>query len=124
MSTYHSAYFSIRTNSLLLVFLKYSRHLCEFCGLSKIPDSSKFIRFKQNFLLDLQLVFDRLVDVTVPICQPIYSVKADMTIFDSCKIEAWLTENNPMFANRIIKQLKAYAKANHFDSNYDPYKAA
>lgn len=47
-----------------------------------------------------------------------------MTIFDSSGIEAWVTENNPKFANRIIKQLKAYAKANHFDSNYDPYKAA
>lgn len=46
-----------------------------------------------------------------------------MTIFDSSGIEAWVTENNPKFAKRIIKQLKAYAKANHFDSNYDPYKA-
>jgi len=74
--------------------------------------------------LDLQSVFDNLVDVTEPICQALDSAKADMTIFDSSGIEAWVTENNPKFANRIIKQLKAYAKANHFDSNYDPYKAA
>jgi len=47
-----------------------------------------------------------------------------MTIFDSSGIEAWVTENNPKYTNRIIKQLKAYAKAHHFDSNYDPYKAA
>jgi hypothetical protein len=47
-----------------------------------------------------------------------------MTIFDTSGIEAWVTENNPKYANKIIKQLKAYAKANHFDSNYDPYKAA
>ena len=47
-----------------------------------------------------------------------------MTIFDSSGIEAWVTENNPKYANRIIKQLKAYAKAMHFDENYDPYKAA
>lgn len=46
-----------------------------------------------------------------------------MTIFDSSGIEAWVTENNPKYANRIIKQLKAYAKAMHFDENYDPYKA-
>ena len=27
------------------------------------------------------------------------------------------------YANRIIKQLKSYAKANNFDDSYDPYKA-
>ena len=36
----------------------------------------------------------------------------------------FVTENNPKYANRIIRQLKAFAKANHLDSNYDPYKAA
>ena len=34
------------------------------------------------------------------------------------------SENNPKYANRIIKQLKAYAKAQGFDKSYDPYKAA
>ena len=33
-----------------------------------------------------------------------------MTIFDTSGIEAWVTENNPKYANRIIKQLKAFAK--------------
>jgi hypothetical protein len=47
-----------------------------------------------------------------------------MTIFDISGIEAWGTENNPKYANRIIKQLKAFAKANNFDKSYDPYKAA
>lgn len=117
-------FFSIPTDALLLVFLKYSSHLREFCGFTKVPDASKITRFKQDFLEDLQLVFDNLVDVTEPICQAIDFEKANMTIFDSSGIEAWVTENNPKFANRIIKQLKAYAKANHFDSNYDPYKAA
>ena len=73
---------------------------------------------------DLQLVFDNLVDVTEPICQAIDSAKADMTIFDSSGIEAFVTENNPKYANRIIKQLKAYAKTQGFDKSYDPYKAA
>jgi len=72
----------------------------------------------------LQLVFDHLVDVTEPICQAIDSTKADMTIFDSSGIEAFVTENNPKYANRIIKQLKVYAKAHGFDKSYDPYKAA
>ena len=47
-----------------------------------------------------------------------------MTIFDSSGIEAFVTENNPKYSNRIIKQLKAYAQAQGFDKNYDPYKAA
>ena len=47
-----------------------------------------------------------------------------MAIFDTSGIEAFVTENNPKYANRIIKQLKAYAKAMNFDKNYDPYKAA
>ena len=115
--------FSIPTDELLLVFLAYSKPLREFCGFSKVPDGSKITRFKQDFLEDLQVVFDNLVDRTEPICQAINSEKADMTIFDSSGIEAFVTENNPKYANRIIKQLKAYAKAKGFDESYDPYKA-
>ena len=116
--------FSIPTDTLLLAFLNYSKPLREFCGFDKVPDASKITRFKQDFLSDLQLVFDKLVDITEPICQSIDSSKADMTIFDSSGIEAYVTENNPKYSNRIIKQLKAYAKAMNFDENYDPYKAA
>ena len=116
--------FSIPTDQLLLAFLAYSKPLREFCGFTKVPDASKIIRFKQDFLDDLQLVFDNLVDVTEPICQAINSAKADMTIFDSSGIEAFVTENNPKYANRIIRQLKVYAKSRGFDKSYDPYKAA
>ena len=116
--------FSIPTDQLLLTFLHYSKPLREFCGFTKVPDASKITRFKQDFLDDLQTVFDNLVDITEPICQAIDSEKADMTIFDSSGIEAFVTENNPKYANRIIKQLKAYAKAKGFDESYDPYKAA
>jgi hypothetical protein len=104
--------------------LHYSKALREFCGFTKVPDASKITRFKQDFLAGLQSVFDRLVDITEPICQAIDAEKAEMTIFDSSGIEAWVKENNPKFANRIIKQLKAYAKAKGFDKSYDPYKAA
>lgn len=47
-----------------------------------------------------------------------------MTIFDSSGIESFVTENNPKYANRIIKQLKAYAKSKGLDKSYHPYKAA
>jgi len=116
--------FSIPTDQLLLTFLHYSKPLRDFCGFSKVPDASKITRFKQGFLEDLQSVFNILVDVTEPICQAIDSAKADMTIFDSSGIEAFVTENNPKYANRIIRQLKAYAKSMGFDKSYDPYKVA
>ena len=116
--------FSIPTDSLLLIFLHYSRHLREFCGFTKVPDASKITRFKQDFLKDLQSVFDNLVDITEPICQDIDNNLASMLLFDTSGIEAYVTENNPKYANRVIKQLKAYAKANNFDDSYDPYKAA
>ena len=107
-----------------MIFLAYSKPLHEFCGFTKVPDASKITRFKQDFLEDLQVVFDNLSDLTEPICQAIDSEKADMTIFDLSGIEAFVTENNPKYANRIIKQLKAYAKVKGLDKSYDPYKAA
>lgn len=106
--------FSIKTDSQLLVFLHYSKALRDFYGFLKVPDPSKITRFKQDFLLDLQSVFDSLLDVTEPICQAI----------DPSSIEAFVQENNPKYANRMIKQLKAYAKATGFNKSYDPYKAA
>ena len=116
--------FSIPTTSLLIVFLKYSQELRDFCGFDAVPDASKFTRFKQDFLLDLQAMFDRLVDLTEPICQRIDKEKASMLLFDTSGIEAWVTENNPKYASRIIKQLKSLKKANGMDDSFDPYKAA
>ena len=116
--------FSIPTTSLLIIFLKYSQELRDFCGFDVVPDASKFTRFKQDFLLDLQSMFDHLVDLTEPVCQRIDLVKASMMLFDTSGIEAWVTENNPKYANRIIKQLKSFKKANGLDDSFDPYKAA
>jgi len=45
--------FSIPTDTLLILFLKYSQELRDFCGFDTFPDGSKFTRFKQDFLLDL-----------------------------------------------------------------------
>ena len=45
---------SIPTDSLLIVFLHYSRHLRLFCGFDKVPDASKITRFKQDFADELQ----------------------------------------------------------------------
>ena len=116
--------FSIPTDSLLIIFLKYSKELREFCGFDKVPDASKITRFKQDFVLDLQSMFNNLVDITEPICQQIDAAKASMTIFDTSGIEAYVTENNPKFSNRIISQLKSYKKAMKLNDSFDPYKAA
>ncbi len=116
--------FSIPADTLLLTFLKFSKELRDFCGFVSVPDPSRLTRFKQDFLPDLQLFFDHLVDVTEPICQKIDTDKAAMTIFDTSGLEAYVTENNPKYAHKIIKQLKAYKKANNLHDSYDPYKAA
>ena len=116
--------YSIPTDTLLIIFLKYSQELRDFCGFDVVPDGSKFTRFKQDFVLDLQSMFDHLVDLTEPICQKLDPALASMTIFDTSGIEAWVTENNPKYANRIIKQLKASKRSHNLDDSYDPYKAA
>ena len=116
--------FSIPTDSLLILFLNYSKDLREFCGFDKVPDTSKITRFKQDFKDDLLATFNKLVDLTEPICHEINDYLASMSIFDSSGIEAYVTENNPKYTNTKVKQLKAYAKAMNYDSNYDPYKAA
>lgn len=92
----------VPTDTLLIVFLKYSQELRGFCGFDVVPDASKFTRFKQDFLMDLQSMFDHMVDMTEPICQKLDPQLAAMTIFDTSGIEAWVTENNPKYANRII----------------------
>lgn len=115
---------SIPTDALLIVFLHYSRHLREFCGFDKVPDASKFTRFKQDFLIDLQAFFDHLVDVTEPVCQAIDSDKASMCIFDTTGIEAWVQENNPKYANSLIRAMKTWAKSKGLGDSFDPYKAA
>ena len=94
----HSAYFLYPYGSESFNFpCLFQTPSCEFCGFTKVLDPSKITSFKQDFLEDLQLVFDNLVDVT---------------------------ENNPKYANRIMKQLKAYAKSMGFDKNYNPYAAS
>ena len=116
--------FSIPTDALLLTFLSYSPPLRRFCGFKKLPDPSKITRFKQDFVNDLQVVFDRLVDLTEPICQEIDPYLASMTIYDSTGIEAYVKENNPKFLNSTIRSMTAFAKAKGLGKDFDPHKAA
>ena len=114
----------VMQHNLLIISLTYSRELREFCGFDKVPDASKFTRFKQDFKDDLKTMFDNLVDLTEPICQDIDSTLASMTIFDTSGVEAYVGENNPKFINALIKKLKAWKVAKGLDDSYDPHKAA
>jgi len=111
--------FSIPSDTLLILFLIMSRELREFCGFDKVPDASKFTRFKQDFIEHIQNLFDILVDCTEPMCRKMDAELADMLIYDPSGIEAYVTENNPKFTNSLIKRIKAAYKDN---PKVDPYK--
>lgn len=102
--------FSIPTDTLLIVFLKYSQELRDFCGFDVVPDASKFTCFKQDLLMDLQSMFDHMVDMTEPICQKLDPHLATMTIFDTSGIEAWVTENNPKIRKPYYQTVKSFCK--------------
>ena len=66
------------------------------------------------------------IGIIIPVHRPDVRPRVDIMgidLFDSSGIEAFVTENNPKYANRIIRQLKAYAKSMGFDKNYNPYTA-
>jgi hypothetical protein len=102
----------IEKDSTLLTILKMSRELREFCGFGKVPDASKITRFKQDFVVYIQKVFENLVEITEPICREIDAKKADYLIYDTTGIEAYVAENNPKFLNSKLNQAKKMSKKN------------
>lgn len=113
--------FSIPTDSLLILFLSICREFRDFCGFSKVPDAPMFTRFKQDFLPYIEMMFQRMVDFTEPICQAIDSSLAKILTFDTSGIELYVTENNPKTLNSLIRRLKSYYKGR---PDVDPYKMA
>ena len=103
--------FNIPTDSLLILILTFSSELRHFCGIDKVPDASKWTRFKQDFCEYIELMFIALVDVTEPICQAINPTLANMISYDTSGIEAYVTENNAKYINNCIRRLKTYFKA-------------
>lgn len=106
---------------MLILFLNLCRELREFCGFTKVPDAPLLTRFKQDFLLFIEDMFNRLVDFTEPICKAVDSSLSDMLAFDTSGIELYVTKNNPKALNTLIRKLKAYYKDKH---EVDPYKMA
>ena len=113
--------FSIPTDALLLLFLNLCKELRDFCGFSKVPDASLMSRFKHDFESYIELMFQRMVDYTEPICQLIDSSLAQMLTFDTSGIELYVTENNPKTLNALIKKLKIFYKDK---PDVDPYRMA
>ena len=72
-------------------------------------------------MLDLQYMFNHLVDLTEPIWRQIDRQNVYMLFFGISGGEALVTENNSKYTNRIIKQLKTFKKANGMNDSYDPY---
>lgn len=107
------------TDVQLISVLKCSRELRDFCRFTKVPDASRLTRFKQDYCEFLVAVFERLVDMTEPICREISEKKADYLIFDTTGIEANVSENNPKFLNTKLKEAKMLSKGN---PDYNPYK--
>ena len=113
--------FSIPSDSLLLLFLRLSRELREFCGFSKVPDAPLLTRFKQNFEPYIELMFEQMVDYTEPICQLIDSELAQILTFDTSGIGLYVNENNPKTLNALIRKLKSFYKDK---PDVDPYSMA
>jgi hypothetical protein len=101
----------------LLNTLRFSYEMRDYCGFDKVPDAAKLTRFKQDFCDHIRAVFERLVDLTEPICREMDAALADLLIFDTTGIESYVAENNPKFAQIKAKQAKAYAKVN---PTFDP----
>jgi len=99
-------------DSVFLTILAVSRELREFCGFTKVPDASKITRFRQDFVSYIKLMFDRMVDVTEPICREIDAKKADYLIYDTTGVEPNVAENNPKFLNTKLNTAKKLAKKN------------
>ena len=112
--------FGYVNDSVLLVTLRHSREMRKFCGFSKVPDAAKLTRFKQDFLPYIMEVFERLVELTEPICREMDAELADSLIYDTTGIESYVAENNPKFFSSKLRQAKTMAKANP-DTN--PYQA-
>ena len=113
--------FSIPTDSLLIILLILCKELRDFCGFTKVPDAPLFTRFKLGFADHIELMFQKMVDYTEPICQQIDSALAQILTFDTSGIELFVHENNPKTLNALIRKLKAFYKDN---LDVDPYKMA
>jgi transposase len=108
----------VEIDKAFLKVLACSAELRKFCGIHSVPDAAQITRFKQTYREFLKQVFQRLVDLTAPLCAEMDAAKAQTLIFDTTGIEARVFENNPKFFNGKLSQAKSFAKKN---PGYNPY---
>ena len=104
-------------DSQLLNTLRFSQEMRDYCGFKKVPDAAKLTRFKQDFCEYIRDVFERLVDMTEPICAEMDKALADMLVYDTTGIESYVAENNPKFMGKMAAQSRSIAK---LDPSFDP----
>lgn len=104
-------------DSQLLNTLRFSQEMRDYCGFEKVPDAAKLTRFKQDFCEYIRDVFERLVDMTEPICAEMDKALADMLVFDTTGLESYVAENNPKFMGKLAAQSRSIAK---LDPSFDP----
>ena len=75
----------------------------KFCGFQKVSDAAKITRFKQEFLPYIMDAFERLVELTEPICREMDAELADCLIYDTTGIESRVAENNPKFFSSKLR---------------------
>ena len=109
----------MKEDKQLLILLKFSKELREYCGFVQLPDAPQLCRFKKDFCEYIKLLFYKLVEITEPICKDINAKKTDYLIFDTTGIEPYVKENNPKFFNTKLNAAKKKAKST---PGFDPYK--
>ncbi len=82
----------------------------DYCGFEKVPDAAKLTRFKQGFCEYIRDVFERLVDMTEPICAEMDKALADIRVYDTTGIESYVAENNPKFIGKMAGQSRSIAR--------------
>lgn len=113
--------FTIPTTDLLITILGISSELRDFCGFIKIPDKSKFSRFRTSFEKEIEEFFHTMVDLTEPICRAIDKEASKTLIIDTTGIEVYVTENNPKFFASIQNRIETYYKSRK--QNIEPAQA-
>lgn len=104
--------FGYVNDSVLLVTLRHSLEMQEFCRFQKVPDAAKLTRFKQVFLPYIMEVFERLVELTEPICREMDAELVGCLIYDTTGIESYVAEDNPKFLSSKLRQAKLMAQKN------------
>ena len=104
--------FGYVNDSVLLATLRHSREMRKFCGFQKVPDAAKLTRFKRDFLPYIMEVFERLVELTEPICREMDAELGDSLIYDTTGVESCVAENNPKYFSSKFRQAKSLVKLN------------